>query len=154
MPTHNESRILPYTAQQMFDLVADIKSYPEFLPWCNKARIIRHERSSEQGDEPDMMIAELVIGYKLIRERYTSRVILDHKNKTIQVSYISGPLKALRNEWRFTPDKKKSCKVDFFVQFEFSNPFLTGLMNMFFDVAFRQMVSAFEKRAADIYGGQ
>lgn len=144
MPTHQETRILPYTPDQMFDLVADIKRYPEFLPWCSAARIIR--------DDGETVIAELTIGYKMIRERFTSRVSLDRKNRVIQVSYISGPLKALRNEWRFTPEKKKQCTVDFFVQFEFSNPIFTGLMNMFFDVAFRQMVGAFEKRAAEIYG--
>lgn len=143
MPIHQETRILPYTPKQMFDLVADIKRYPEFLPWCSAARIIR--------DDGETVIAELSIGYKMIHERFTSRVSLDHKNKVIQVSYISGPLKALRNEWRFSSEKKKQCKVDFFVQFEFSNPLFTGLMNMFFDVAFRQMVGAFEKRAAEIY---
>lgn len=146
MPTHQETRILPYSADQMFDLVADIKRYPEFLPWCSAARIIR--------DDGETVIAELSIGYKMIRERFTSRVSLDRKNRVIQVSYISGPLKALRNEWRFTPEKKKQCTVDFFVQFEFSNPIFTGLMNMFFDVAFRQMVGAFEKRAAEIYGAR
>lgn len=143
MPTHSETRILPYTPQQMFDLVADVRHYPEFLPWCRSARIIR--------EDGDVIIAELSIGYKLIRERFTSRVQLDRTNRVIQVSYISGPLKALRNEWRFSPEKKKSCKVDFFVAFEFSNPVFTGLMNMFFDVAFRQMVGAFEKRAEQIY---
>lgn len=144
MPTHNETRILPYTAQQMFDLVADIERYPEFLPWCTSCRIIRNEGAT--------LVAELTIGYKLIRERFVSRVHLDTENKIIKVSYISGPLKALRNEWRFSALKKKQCNVDFFVHFEFANPLLAGLMNMFFDVAFRQMVSAFEKRAAEIYG--
>lgn len=143
MPTHNETRVLPYTSQQMFDLVADVRHYPEFLPWCSKVRIIREDEG--------MMIAELTIGYKMIRERFTSRVFLHRAEKEIRVEYISGPLKALRNEWRFSPAPKKSCKVDFFVHFEFSNPFLAGLMNMFFDVAFRQMVSAFEKRAQEIY---
>lgn len=146
MPTHKETRILPYTPDQMFELVADIRRYPEFLPWCSGMRIIR--------EDGDMIVAELAVGYKMIREKFVSRVHLDRANRIIQVSYISGPLKALRNEWRFSPEKKKHCKVDFFVQFEFSNPLFTGLMNMFFDVAFRQMVGAFEKRAAEIYGNK
>lgn len=143
MPTHTETRILPYTPDQMFDLVSDIARYPEFLPWCTSARIIR--------DEGDMLLAELTIGYKMFREKFTSRVNLDRKNKSIHVAYVSGPLKYLRNEWQFQKEPKKKCRVEFFVHFEFSNPILSGLMNMFFDVAFRQMVSAFEKRANDIY---
>lgn len=143
MPAHKETRILPYTPLQMFDLVADIERYPEFLPWCSSARMIRNEGET--------LVAELTIGYKMIRERFVSRVKLDRKNKTIQVSYISGPLKSLQNEWTFSSAPKKSCKIDFFVHFEFSNPLLAGLMNVFFDVAFRQMVGAFEKRAAEIY---
>lgn len=144
MPTHTEQRILPYTPQQMFDLVGDIAKYPEFLPWCSSARIIRQEK--------EFILAELTIGYKMIRERFVSRVHLDHKDKIIDVTYVSGPLKALRNEWKFSPEGKKKCKIDFFVHFEFSNPLLATMMNMFFDIAFRRMVAAFEKRAADIYG--
>lgn len=143
MPTHREERILPYTPDQMFDLVADIARYPEFLPWCSSARIIR--------DHGDMVVAELTIGYKMIREKFTSRVFLDRALHTIRVEYISGPLRHLQNEWKFSPAPKKQCKIDFFVHFEFSNPILAGLMNMFFDVAFGQMVSAFEKRAAEVY---
>lgn len=144
MPTHKEQRILPYTSDQMFGLVGDIARYPEFLPWCSSARIIRQEK--------DFILAELTIGYKVIRERFVSRVELDHKAKTINVTYVSGPLKALRNEWTFSSAGKKKCKIDFFVHFEFSNPFLATMMNMFFDIAFRRMVAAFEKRAAELYG--
>jgi coenzyme Q-binding protein COQ10 len=143
MPTHTETRELPYTPDQMFDLVSDIARYPEFLPWCSKARIIRREG--------DAILAELTIGYKLFREKFTSRVNLDREKHTINVAYVSGPMKYLRNEWQFHKLPKKSTRVDFFVHFEFSNPILSGLMNMFFDVAFRQMVSAFEKRAEEIY---
>ncbi len=146
MPTHSEQRILPYTPTQMFELVGDIARYPEFLPWCSSARIIRQEK--------EFILAELTIGYKMIRERFVSRVELDHKEKIIHVSYVSGPLKALRNEWKFSPEEKKKCMIDFFVHFEFSNPLLSTMMNMFFDIAFRRMVSAFEKRAADLYGGK
>ena len=143
MPTHTETRELPYTPDQMFDLVGDIARYPEFLPWCSKAWIIRKEG--------DTILAELTIGYKMFREKFTSRVTLDRDNHTINVAYVSGPMKYLRNEWQFHKLPKKRTRVDFFVHFEFSNPILSGLMNMFFDVAFRQMVSAFEKRASEIY---
>ena len=144
MPTHTEQRILPYTPQQMFDLVADIEQYPEFLPWCSDARIIRRK--------DDHILAELTIGYKMIRERFVSNVTLEPKEKKIHVSYVSGPLKVLKNEWTFSPEGKKKCRVDFYVHFEFSNPILSAMMNMFFNVAFVQMVSSFEKRAAAIYG--
>lgn len=143
MPTHTEQRILPFTPEQMFALVGDIAKYPEFLPWCSSARIIRREE--------DFILAELTIGYKLIRERFVSRVHMDRDNKVIDVTYVSGPLKALRNEWKFSAEGKKKCKIDFFVHFEFSNPLLAAMMNMFFDVAFRRMVAAFEKRAEEIY---
>lgn len=144
MPTHSETKLLPYSTVQMFNLVSDIVRYPEFLPWCSQARIISRE--------DDMILAELTIGYKLISERFVSRVHLDRKGKSIHVGYVSGPLKYLRNEWQFHKMPKKSCRVNFFVHFEFSNPILSKMMNMFFDVAFRRMVSAFEKRAAEIYG--
>lgn len=143
MPTHRETKILPYTPKQMYDLVADIESYPQFLPWCTSARIIRREG--------DMVIAELKIGYKMFSERFVSNVTLDAENKKIQVSYVSGPLKTLRNEWEFSPEGKKKCRIDFFVHFEFSNPLLAAMMNMFFDVAFVKMVGSFEKRAAEVY---
>lgn len=144
MPTHTENRVLPYTADQMFDLVADIVRYPEFLPWCQSARIIRQ---TEEG-----VIAELTVGYKMIRERFVSRVKLDRKKRMIDVEYISGPLKALKNDWHFARVKGGKCRVKFYVHFEFSMPLLAGMMNMFFDVAFRHMVSAFESRAAALYG--
>lgn len=143
MPTHSETKILPYTPQQMYALVADIEKYPEFLPWCTSARIIRKEG--------ERVVAELKIGYKMFSERFISNVLLDADNKKIEVSYVAGPLKALRNEWTFHAEGKKKCRIDFFVHFEFSNPLLAGLMNMFFDVAFLRMVNAFEKRAGEIY---
>lgn len=143
MPTHTETKILPYTPDQMFDLVSDIARYPEFLPWCVAARIIQKEK--------EFIVAELTIGYKMISERFVSRVHLDHEAKTIYVNYISGPLKYLRNEWQFEKLPKKKCRVNFFVHFEFSSTILATMMNMFFDVAFRRMVQSFEQRAADIY---
>jgi coenzyme Q-binding protein COQ10 len=144
MPTHTETKTLPFTAMQMYALVADIAKYPEFLPWCAGARIISRTN--------DMVLAELTIGYKKIQESFTSRVHLDEANKTIHVSYVSGPLKYLRNEWSFTDLPNGQCQVDFFVHFEFSSRILSHLMDMFFDVAFRRMVTSFEVRAKEIYG--
>lgn len=143
MPTHAEQKILPYTADQMFDLVADVAKYPEFLPWCSGARIISRD---ERG-----MVAELTIGYKVIRERFVSRVFLDRDNRIIRVEYVSGPLRSLQNEWRFSDKSKKQCQVDFYVHFEFTSRLLSKMMDMFFDVAFRRMVTAFEERAIQIY---
>lgn len=143
MPEHRETKILPYTPQQMYALVADVARYPEFLPWCTGARIIRQE--------PGFMLAELTIGYKMIREKFVSRVTLDDEQLAIHVSYVSGPLQMLHNEWYFTDTADGQCKIDFFVNFEFSSRILSSLMEMFFDVAFRRMVDAFEKRAGDVY---
>jgi coenzyme Q-binding protein COQ10 len=144
MPTHSETKIIPYTAQQIYELVADIDKYPQFLPWCSAARII--------SKNDDMILAELTIGYKKIKESFTSRVHLDQENKAIYVAYVSGPLRALRNEWIFTDLPDKSCQVDFFVHFEFSSRILSHLMDLFFDVAFKKMVNSFEIRAKEIYG--
>jgi coenzyme Q-binding protein COQ10 len=144
VPTHTEQRILPYTPDQLFDLVSDIESYPKFLPWCTDARILKNT-----GDH---ILAELTIGYKMLRERFVSNVHLNRETRTISVTYVSGPLKALKNEWSFEPKGKKKTCVHFFVHFEFSNPIMAAMMNMFFNVAFVQMVSSFEKRAARIYG--
>lgn len=144
MPTHSETKLLPHTSHEMFTLVSDVARYPEFLPWCSGARIL--------SENDETIIAELSIGYKMISEKFVSRVHLDPESKTIHVNYISGPLKYLRNEWRFRDMPENSCRVDFFVHFEFSNPILSKMMNMFFDVAFRRMVQSFENRAEEIYG--
>src|SRR5690606_19595625 len=144
MPTHSENRVLPYTPDQMFHLVADIGRYPAVLPWSSSARIIR--------DEGNFVRSELAIGYTMIRERFVSRVFLDKQKRVIRVEYVSGPLKALQNEWQFNAMPKNKCQVNFFVHFEFSNPLMAAMMNMFFDVAFRRMVSAFEARAKELYG--
>ena len=144
MPVHQETKVLPYRAAQMYALVADVASYPQFHPWCSGARILSREDNE--------MLAELTIGYKVIRERFVSRVLLNKTNKTIEVAYVSGPLKALRNEWKFHDTGPGQCQVDFFVHFEFSSRLLSHLMDVFFDVAFRRMVTAFEKRAEEIYG--
>lgn len=142
MPTHSEARTLPYAAEQMFALVADVGRYPEFLPWCLGARI-RERR-------PDRILAELEIGFRLLRERFLSRVTLDPPCR-IDVSYEDGPFEYLNSRWTFTP-VAGGVRVDFFVDFEFRSRLLQKLMGVVFGEAVRRMVGAFEKRARDLYG--
>lgn len=146
MPKHHERRVLHYSPQQLFDLVADIERYDEFLPWCVKSRF--KERVSEHE-----VVAELVIGFKMFRERFVSRVHMDEPFR-IHVDYLEGPMKYLSNEWTFSPleDDPSKCKVEFYVDFEFKNPLLQRMVGLLFSEAFRRMVSAFEQRAADLYG--
>ena len=143
MPKHAEKKHLPYTAEQMFDLVADVGRYPEFLPWSRGARVRRREG--------DLIVADLVIGFKGITERFTSRVELDRERHIIDVSYEDGPFKYLENHWKFIPDES-GCVVDFYVDFEFRSRFLQHMIGMVFTEAVRRMVNAFETRARDLYG--
>ena len=142
MPTHAEKKLLPYTREQLFDLVADVERYPEFLPWCVGARI--RERN---GNE---ILGDLLIGYKMVRERFTSRVVLSRPDR-IDVSYSEGPFKYLTNHWLFIP-QKEGCLIDFYVDFEFRSRFLQGIVKMLFNEAVKRMVSAFEARAHALYG--
>jgi coenzyme Q-binding protein COQ10 len=142
--THTETRLLPYSPDQMFNLVADVARYPEFLPWCVGARI------REQTDE--MLLADLMIGFKMVRERFTSRVHLDRATKRIDVEYINGPFRTLQNHWNFHPTGDGGCRIEFFLEFEFSSLMLQKLIGMLFHEAVRRMVSAFENRARQLYG--
>jgi coenzyme Q-binding protein COQ10 len=142
MPTHAEQRVLPYTPEQLFTLVADIERYPEFLPWCVGARI-REQR-------PDLVVADLVIGFKMFRERFTSRVSLDPPRQ-IDVTYAEGPFRYLNNHWSFAPTAG-GCRIDFFVDFAFKSRLMQRVIEMLFSEAVRRMVGAFEKRARDLYG--
>jgi coenzyme Q-binding protein COQ10 len=144
MPTHAECRVLPYTPEQLFDLVADIERYPEFLPWCQGARI--RER------QPRLVVADLIIGFKMFRERFTSRVELNPPQR-IDVTYTEGPFRYLSNYWIF--DKvPEGCRIDFFVDFEFKSRVLQKVMEVLFGEAVRRMVGAFEGRARDLYGSR
>lgn len=145
MPTHAEKRVLPYTPEQLYGLVADVARYPEFLPWCRAARI--RSRSEEE------LVADLVIGFKGITERFTSRVRLDEEAKRIHVSYEEGPFKYLNNHWNFKPGPNgDDCEIDFFVDFEFRSRLLQKMIEFLFEEAVRRMVAAFEARAQDLYG--
>ncbi|HEV2097688.1 MAG TPA: type II toxin-antitoxin system RatA family toxin [Stellaceae bacterium] len=142
MPTHAEQRVLPYTPEQLFALVADIGRYPEFLPWCIGARI--------KGRRQDLVVADLIIGFKMFRERFTSYVTLDPPRK-IDVTYAEGPFRYLNNHWTFTP-VAEGCRIDFFVDFEFKSRLMQKVIEILFTEAVRRMVGAFEGRARDLYG--
>ena len=144
MMKHAEQRLLGYRPEQLFDLVADVERYPEFLPWCIGARI--RERSES------LLVADLVIGFKVIRERFTSRVALDRQNLAIEVTYADGPFKHLSNRWRFEPRPDGSCLIDFYVEFEFRSIVLQKLIGVLFHEAVKRMVAAFETRARALYG--
>jgi len=146
VPSHFEQRVLPHTPEQLFDLVADVGRYPEFLPWCVASRIL-------EQDETDMR-AELAIGFKGIRERFISRVSLDRPNLKIDVKYEKGPFKYLDNHWRFSEAEGGNCLLDFHVEFEFRSRILDMLMGKLFDEAVRRMVRAFEERADALYGAE
>ncbi|MFW2541672.1 type II toxin-antitoxin system RatA family toxin [Primorskyibacter sp. 2E107] len=148
MPTHSETRHLPYTAQQMYDLVADVGNYPKFLPWTSAARI----RSREQEGDHEVMLADLVISFKVFRERFGSRVTLWPDDKTIDTEYLDGPFKHMISKWGFTDCAEGGVDVSFFVDFEFKNRLLQGAAGMFFYEAMQRIVRAFERRAAELYG--
>lgn len=142
MPTHAEKRKLPYTPEQLFNLVSDVEKYPQFLPWCISSKITKREGK--------VFYADLVIGYKMAREKFGSKVTLD-KPGHIHVEYLKGPMKHLSNHWKFIREPDGSCTIDFYVDFEFKNPILHGLISVFFNEAVRRMVAAFEARAHALY---
>jgi coenzyme Q-binding protein COQ10 len=142
LPKHAEKKHLPYRPEQMYDLVIDVARYPEFLPWCRAARI-RHR-------EGNLIVADLVIGFKGITERFTSRVTGDRSRMVIDVEYQEGPFKYLENHWEFI-EAEGGCLVDFYVDFEFRSRFLQRVIGAVFTEAVRRMVNAFETRARDLY---
>ena len=145
MTEHSESRIVPYTADAMYAVVADVERYPEFLPWVVALRI--KSRASEGPRE--ILLAEMAVGYRVLRERYTSKVTLDPAALTIDVVAIEGPFRRLENHWRFTPDID-GARVDFRVAFEFSNRFLQAAAGSAFEKVLMKMTDAFEARAASL----
>ena len=142
MPRHSEHKHLPFSADQLFSVVSDVKRYPEFLPWCNGARV--YNVKDGQFD------ADLIIGYKSFREHFTSRVSLSKPDK-VYVDYLRGPLKRLYNHWHFLPQADGSCIVDFDVDLEFNSSVLEFAIQRYFGEATRKMVAAFEARAAELY---
>ena len=143
MPRHSETRRLPYSREQMFDLVADVARYGEFLPWVSGVRV----RSNSETE----MVADLAVGFKGLRETFTSKVE-KVRPEHIHVDYLDGPLKHLHNHWRFRPDGEGGVLVDFEVAFEFKNKLFEMIAGQMFDSALRKMIGAFETRAAALYG--
>ncbi len=143
MPHHKETRRLPYSPEQMFALVADVQSYEKFLPWVTAIRV--------RSDSETEMVADMIVGFKGLRESFTSRV---HKKRPerVHVDYLDGPLKHLSNDWRFRPDTNGGVLVDFEVDFAFRNKLFEMMAGQMFDKALRKMISAFEARAAELYG--
>ncbi|WP_338468186.1 type II toxin-antitoxin system RatA family toxin [Novosphingobium sp. ZN18A2] len=138
-----ETRAMPWSAQQMFDLVADVRRYPEFLPWVVATRI--------RSDSETEMVADMLVGFSAFKEKFTSRVA-KHRPDRIMVEYLEGPLKKLENGWTFAPGEDGGCTIEFRVEFEFRSAILEKLAGQYMDRAFRKMVAAFEKRAAELYG--
>ncbi len=149
MPTHAEIRRLPYSAAEMYALVADMAAYPEFLPWCSGARI---RSRKPQPDGSEIVEADLVISFKVFSERFGSRVILRPDGYKIDVAYLEGPFRYLNNHWRFKPVGEAACEVDFFVDFEFRSRTLQLIIGVVFHEAMRRIVRAFEGRAEKLYG--
>ena len=147
MPTHAETRTLPYSADQMYALVADVASYPDFLPWCAAARI----RSSSPEGAAEVMLADLVISFKVFRERFGSRVVLYPETRHIDTEYLDGPFKYMKSTWDFR-DVAGGCEVEFFVDFEFRNLILQKAIGLVFNEAMHRIVAAFEARARELHG--
>ncbi|SDE64985.1 coenzyme Q-binding protein COQ10 [Paracoccus isoporae] len=149
MPHRSETRKLPYAARQIYDLVADVERYPEFLPWNSAARI----RSRAPGpDGSEVIEADLVISFKVFRERFGSRVTLWPDDLKIDTEYLDGPFRYLRSGWSFRDLEAGGCEVDFFVDFEFRNAILARLIGVVFDEAMSRIVRGFEDRARALYG--
>ncbi len=142
MPTHAEKRHVPHSPQQMFALVADIEKYPDFLPWCVGTRV--------RSNDGEVVLADMVIGYKMFREKFTSKVRLSRPDR-IDVAYMDGPFKYLNNHWIFLQESDGTCTVDFYVDFEFRSKILQKMIGAVFNEAVKIMVQSFEKRADSVY---
>jgi len=149
MPQFRTTRRVRHAAEKMFDLVADVERYPEFVPLCQSLKILRRTQS-EEGIET--IVASMTVAYKLVREAFTSRVTLDRANLQILVEYLEGPFSRLENRWDFHPVSDQSCDVEFFISYEFKSRVLGALMGAMFEAAFRRFAEAFERRADAVYG--
>jgi len=148
MPQVSNTTRVRHTASDMFDLVADVERYPEFVPLCQSLKI--RQRTSEAGKE--VIVADMTVAYKLVRETFTSRVTLDRPNLEILVEYLEGPFRRLNNTWKFRRVEEGACDVEFFLAYEFRSRTLGLLMGAMFDAAFRRFAVAFERRADEVYG--
>ena len=147
MPHFETNHVVKHTADQMFDLVADVEHYPEFLPLCEALTV----RTRKERDGKVLLLADMTVGYKAIRETFTTQVLLNKAERAIDVKYIDGPFKYLDNRWRFEPAGEGQSIVHFYIDYEFKSRILGALMGSMFDRAFRMFSDAFEKRADSIY---
>lgn len=152
MPRHSENRHLPYAAGQIWALVADVARYPEFLPWTAAARIRSRAPLPGRGEGAEVMEADLVISFKVFRERFGSRVRLIPAENRIETDYLDGPFRYLHSYWQIDPDPAGGCRVRFEVDFEFRSKVLQAVIGVVFDEAMRRVVGAFERRAAQLHG--
>jgi coenzyme Q-binding protein COQ10 len=148
MPEFSTTRAVRHAADDMFDLVADVERYPEFLPLCRSLKV---RKRIPGADGVEILIADMTIAYKLIHESFASRVTLDRRNQQLLVEYLEGPFSRLENRWSFHPTGERACDVEFFISYEFKSRTLSLLMGTMFDLAFRRFATAFEKRADEIY---
>ncbi|MCF3936073.1 type II toxin-antitoxin system RatA family toxin [Acuticoccus sp. M5D2P5] len=149
MPQFETTRRVKHSAENMFDLVADVNSYPGFVPLCRSLTVRRRDTLP---DGREVLVAEMTVAYKLIRESFTSRVVLDKANNVIDVSYLDGPFKEMHNRWSFKPVSESETDVHFAIRYEFKNRMLATMMGSIFDHAFRRFATAFEARADEVYG--
>jgi coenzyme Q-binding protein COQ10 len=149
MPRFSSKRRVQHRADEMFDLVADVERYPEFVPLCNALKV-RQRR--QNGDGTETIIADMTVSFKLVKETFTSEVTLDRAGRAINVRYLRGPFSSLENRWSFEPTGEEACDVGFFIAYEFKSRMLATLMGTMFDAAFAKFSMAFEKRADVVYG--
>jgi coenzyme Q-binding protein COQ10 len=151
MPQFSTTRLVRHSAAEMFDLVADVERYPQFVPLCQSLAV---RRRSTDGEGREVIVADMTVAYKFIRETFTSRVTLERSDLTILVEYLEGPFRRMNNRWSFRPVSETSCEVEFFLAYEFRSRTLGMLMGGVFDAAFRRFAAAFERRADQVYGAQ
>jgi len=149
MPQFSSKRRVSHNAGDMFDLVADVEKYPQFVPLCRSLRV---RSRTPKGQVPEILVADMTVAYRLISETFTSRVTLDRPRLTILVEYLDGPFSRMENRWTFRALNERSCEVEFFIEYEFRSRVLAMLMGAMFDAAFRRFAAAFEKRADEVYG--
>jgi coenzyme Q-binding protein COQ10 len=149
MPSFTNKRRVRHTAAEMFDLVADVERYPEFVPMCSELKV---RRRTAGADGTEVLVADMSVAYKIVRESFRSRVTLDKPNLRILVEYLEGPFSRLENRWSFRPAGEGACDVEFFIDYEFRSRTLGLLMGAMFDAAFRRFAAAFERRADEVYG--
>jgi coenzyme Q-binding protein COQ10 len=149
MPRFSTKRRVQHSAANMFDLVADVEKYPQFVPMCSAMRV---RSRTDKGEGITVMVAAMTVAYKMIHQTFTSRATLDRPNLKILVEYLDGPFRHMQNRWAFHPTSENTCEVEFFIEYEFKSRTLAMMMGALFDTVFRRMAQAFEKRADEVYG--